>query len=262
MLSSLNLENRIIVVTGGYGHLGSALVEGFLQMNANVVVAGRSQEKFEASFSKSKHSNIDFVKIDILNSDLVLDAVNSIIKKHKRIDVWINNAHTARGKGQDTITDDDWAYTMEGVLASVHKCLKAVAPIMINQKYGKIINVSSMYGVVSPDFRLYEGEECEKYLNPPHYGAAKAGIIQLTKYYAVLLGKYNINVNAITPGPFPKKIIQDENPIFIDRLKSKNPMLSIGKPEDIQGMAVLLASDASRFITGQNFIIDGGWTIW
>jgi gluconate 5-dehydrogenase len=227
-----------------------------------VVVAGRSQDKFEASFAKLNHSKIEFVKIDVLNSDTIIRAVNKIIERHKRIDVWVNNAHAARGKGQDTMADDDWAYTMEGVLGSVHKCLKAVAPIMKNQQYGKIINVSSMYGIVSPDFRLYEDEECEKYLNPPHYGAAKAGIIQLTKYFAVLLGKYNINVNAITPGPFPKKLIQDENPVFIDRLKSKNPMLSIGKPEDIQGTAVLLASDASRFITGQNFIIDGGWTIW
>ncbi|MDA8769630.1 SDR family oxidoreductase [Schleiferiaceae bacterium] len=262
MLSSLNLENKIVVVTGGYGHLGSALVEGFLQMNAHVVVAGRSQEKFDASFAKSNHSKIEYVKIDVLNSDAIIEAVNKIIGKHKRIDVWVNNAHAARGKGQYTMADDDWAYTMEGVLGSVHKCLKAVAPIMKNQKYGKIINVSSMYGIVSPDFRLYEDEGCEKYLNPPHYGAAKAGIIQLTKYFAVLLGKYNINVNAITPGPFPKKMIQDENPVFIERLKSKNPMLSIGKPEDIQGIAVLLSSDASRFITGQNFIIDGGWTIW
>jgi len=189
-------------------------------------------------------------------------ASEDVLKKYSKIDVWVNNAHSARGNGQDTIKNEDWSYTMEGVLGSVHKCLKAVSSIMKTQKSGKIINISSMYGLVSPDFSLYEGENCEKYLNPPHYGAAKAGIIQLTKYFAVFLGKYGVNVNTIVPGPFPKEIIQQQNPEFIKRLKSKNPLDKIGCPEDIQGIAILLASDASNFITGQNYIIDGGWTIW
>jgi gluconate 5-dehydrogenase len=262
MLPNFSLKNKVVVVTGGYGHLGTALVKGYLAMDAQVIVAGRSKDKFEISFPDSNGKNIEFIKIDVLNSSDIRKAVEEIVKKHKRIDVWVNNAHTARGKGQDTMEDEDWAYTMEGVLGSVHKCLKAVAPIMKKQQNGKIINISSMYGVVSPDFRLYEGDECEKYMNPPHYGAAKAGIIQLTKYFAVLLGKYNINVNTITPGPFPKNFIQSENQEFVNRLKSRNPLFKIGKPEDLQGVAILLASDASDFITGQNFIIDGGWTIW
>src|SRR5690606_14563040 len=134
------------------------------------------------------------------------------------IDIVFNNAHFARGGSQVDMPDADWAYTMEGVLGSVHKSIKACIPIMQKQGYGKIINIASMYGHISPNFdKLYKGEDCEKYTNPPHYGAAKAGIIQLTKYYAVLLAKYGVYVNAISPGPFSKQNIQDANPVFIER---------------------------------------------
>jgi NAD(P)-dependent dehydrogenase (short-subunit alcohol dehydrogenase family) len=116
--------------------------------------------------------------------------------------------------------------------------------------------------LVSPDFRLYEGDGCEAYINPPHYGAAKAAIIQLTKYYASHLGPYNIQVNALAPGPFPNEKIQKENPEFVRRLKEKNPLNKIGKPEDLAGVIILLSSSASDFITGQTIQVDGGWTIW
>jgi gluconate 5-dehydrogenase len=152
---------------------------------------------------------------------------------------------------------------MEGVVGSVHKTIRSIIPIMKQQKSGKIINITSMYGIVSPDFEsLYKGDDCEKYTNPPHYGAAKAAIIQITKYFAVLLGKFDIQVNSISPGPFPKEIIQQENPAFITRLKKKNPLHKIGNPKDLAGVIILLSSSASNFITGQTIQVDGGWTIW
>jgi gluconate 5-dehydrogenase len=131
------------------------------------------------------------------------------------------------------------------------------------QNSGKVINISSMYGLVSPDFdSLYKGEGCEIYTNPPHYGAAKSAVLQLTRYFAALLGEYNIQVNAIVPGPFPNVAIQIANQAFIERLKSKNPLHRIGKPEDLYGVIALLSSSASDFITGQAIQVDGGWTIW
>lgn len=262
MTNIFNLEGKVIIVTGGYGHIGSVLVEGYLNMGATVIVGGRSYEKYAHRFSNQITEKIDFVTLDILNSNSIQNAVSNVLEKYGKIDVLVNNAHSARGKGQDTMADEDWSYTMEGVLGSVHKTMKAISPVMKKQGFGKIINISSMYGVVSPDFRLYEGDNCERYLNPPHYGAAKAGVIQITKYFAVLLGKYNVQVNTITPGPFPKEEIQNENKEFVQRLASRNPLNKIGRPEDLNGVSILLASSASDFITGQNLIVDGGWTVW
>ncbi len=259
MTNLFNLENKVAIVTGGYGHLGSAMVLGLSELGAKVIVAGRNKEKFDDKFSNS--TNIYFEKIDINSTDSIKECFANVNSKFGRIDIVVNNAHTAKGNSQENMTDDDWAYTLEGVLGSVHKSIREIIPYFKNQKSGKIINISSMYGVVSPDLKMYEGDNCEKYSNPPHYGAAKAAIIQLTKYYATYLGKFNINVNAVTPGPFPKEILQNDNPEFIRRLKSKNPLNKIGKPRDIAGAVVFLSSNASDFITGQNIIVDGGWTI-
>jgi NAD(P)-dependent dehydrogenase (short-subunit alcohol dehydrogenase family) len=257
-----DLSGKICIVTGGYGHLGSAMARALLESNATVIVAGRSEEKYQASFSKEERENICFNRIDIADAISINQCLEKIYDDYGSIDVLINNAHSARGQSQDNMSDEDWTYTMDGVVGSIHKSIRAVIPVMKEQRSGKIINITSMYGIVSPDFGLYQGDACEKYTNPPHYGAAKAAMIQLTKYYAVLLGRYNIQVNAISPGPFPKPFIQEENPAFINRLKKKNPLNKIGVPEDLAGTTILLSSKASDFITGQTIQVDGGWTIW
>jgi len=260
MKNLFNLENKIAIVTGGYGHLGSAMVDALNGFGAQVVVAGRSPEKFKAKFGERE--NIFFESCDILTSNAFEKLYNDVHDRFGKIDIVVNNAHSAKGRDQEQMKDEEWNATMEGVLGVIHKSIKGIIPYMKAQKFGKIINISSMYGVVAPDFRLYEGNDLEKYTNPPHYGAAKAGMIQLTKYYAVYLGKYNIQVNTISPGPFPKKSIQEESPGFINRLAERNPLGKIGKPEDLGGAVLLLSSKGSNFITGQNIIVDGGWTIW
>lgn len=257
-----DLTNKVAVVTGGYGHLGSAMTMALLDKNATVVVAGRTREKFEEKFSSVHNSRLFFRTIDISDSKSIHNRFNQIKTDFGSLDVLFNNAHYAKGNVLQGVSDEDWAYTLDGVLGSVYKCIREVMPIMVKQGNGKIINIASMYGIVSPDFSMYKGKNCEKYTNPPHYGSAKAGVIQLTKYYAVELGGKGIQVNAITPGPFPNYTVQEENPEFINRLKNKNPLNKIGKPEDLAGISILLSSSASDFITGQNFVVDGGWTIW
>lgn len=264
MKNIFSLKNKVIIVTGGYGHIGSGIVKSLINFEAKVIVAGRSKSKFEEKFQNFSRDLLFFEEFDISKSgDYFSEKFLEIKNKYGSIDVVFNNAHFARGNNQENMPDEDWEFTMNGVLASVQKSMKAIIPIMKEQQNGKIINIASMYGHISPNFdRLYKGEDCEKYTNPPHYGAAKAGVIQLTKYYAVLLGKHNINVNAISPGPFSKEQIQKDNPIFIERLKKSNPLNKLGQPEDMAGICVLLSSEASGFITGQNFAVDGGWTIW
>ncbi|MFT4848997.1 MAG: NAD(P)-dependent dehydrogenase (short-subunit alcohol dehydrogenase family), partial [Sediminicola sp.] len=121
-----------------------------------------------------------------------------------------------------------------------------------------IANVSSMYGLVAPDFDAYEN--CPQFLNPPHYGAAKAGVIQLSKYYASFLGKKGIRVNAVSPGPFPSSEVQ-KNDNFMKELSKRTLLNRIGLPHELAGVFVFLMSESSRFITGQNFVVDGGWTV-
>ena len=259
MIHNFNLESKTILITGGYGHLGKSITESLLYHGAQVFVLGRNKEKFTEAFEKNKYfdQTLFFEFCDISDSTSIKGAFLNIAAKNK-IDVLINNAIYLKGQSPEHMSDEDWSIGVEGALNSVFRTIREVLPFLKKNNSGKIINVSSMYGIVAPDFEIYEKHA--QFLNPPHYGAAKAGVIQLTRYYASYLGSDNINVNAVTPGAFPSEVIQKEKG-FIDELKKRTSLKRIGKPEDLAGAFVFLASDASDYITGQNFVIDGGWTI-
>jgi NAD(P)-dependent dehydrogenase (short-subunit alcohol dehydrogenase family) len=255
MIYTFDLTNKTVIITGGYGYLGKSIVESLAFHNAEVYVLARDENKFIEAFNNSK---IHFVECDISNSESCKIAFESVFKKTGKIDVLINNAFYSKGQSPEEMTNEDWDFGIDGSLSSVFRAIRDIIPYMKQNSEGKIINVSSMYGIVSPQFEIYENSP--EYLNPPHYGAAKAGVIQLTKYYASYLGKYNINVNSVVPGPFPSENVQN-NENFINELKKKTVLNRIGKPEDLGGVFVLLSSEASNFITGQSFVVDGGWTI-
>lgn len=253
-----SLKGKTALVTGGYGHLGTAITAGLAEAGATVFVLGRDQEKFENAFTVQQKENIRYQFCDISTTESVATALREVKEIQGQLDVLVNNAFYSQGQHPEKLSDEEWAHGVDGNLNSVYRCIREVIPYM-KEHGGRIINVSSMYGVVSPDFGIYE--ESPSSLNPPHYGAAKAGVLQLTRYFACYLGKYKITVNAVTPGPFPsEKVQQDE--AFIKKLKQKNPLGRIGKPEDLKGAFVYLASDASAYMTGQNMIVDGGWTAW
>ena len=258
--SIFSLKDKVFLVSGGYGHLGKSMALGILEAGASVWVLGRDPEKFRQAFQDGEIlENLHFMEYDLSDNESIKHAFKAISDKEGHIDGLVNNAFFSRGKGQDNMPDEDWNYGVDGTLNSVYRAIREIIPYLRANKGGKIINISSMYGVVSPDFSMYEG--CEEFTNPPHYGAAKAGVIQLTKYYAVYLGKDGVNVNCITPGPFPKPKVQ-ENSMFIERLKQKNPLGRFGEPDDLKGAVVFLSSPASDYITGQNLMVDGGWTVW
>ena len=256
MVLTFDLKDKIVLVTGGYGHLGKAITESLGYHNAIVYVLGRDKAKFDEAFQQS--ANLHFVTCDVAASDSIEQSLNDVISKEGRIDTAINNAFYSRGQSPEEMLNEDFAYCLDGTLSSVFRVIKALIPIYKKQQNGKIINVSSMYGVVAPQFEAYT--EYPEYLNPPHYGAAKAGVIQLTKYYASYLGHYNVQVNCVTPGPFPSFTVQEKSG-FVEELEKRTCLGRIGTPEDLAGAFVFLASDASNFITGQNIVIDGGWTI-
>ena len=262
MLDDLfSLRGRVSVVTGGIGHLGASICEVLAECGSVVYVVSRHvSEKNETLFRLRKNfeSQIKYAVIDIGSTESIRKCFNHIAAEQNRIDVLVNNAYFGKGGDIEGISEDDWNEGIEGSINSVFRCTKETIPIMRRSQCGSIINIASMYGIVSPNPGLYEGTE---YGNPPNYGAGKAAIIQFTKYAACHLAKYGIRVNAISPGPFPGKEVQ-KNKEFIERLAEKTPLKRIGKPHELKGIVALLASDASSYITGANFPVDGGWTAW
>lgn len=258
MIYSFDLSNKVIVITGGYGYLGVAISNSLLFHNAIVVILGKTEEKFELSFKENNRDNLSFFYCDVSSSNSLDEAFLRVIKIWGRIDVLINNAFYSIGQSPEKMSDEDWEYGIDGTLGSVFRAIRSAIPLMKHKSSGKIINVASMYGIVAPDFQVYDSSP--QFLNPPHYGAAKAAVIQLTRYYASYLGPQNINVNSVSPGPFPSFQVQSDDEDFIKALSSRTCLGRIGQPEDLGGVFVFLSSDASNYITGQNIVVDGGWT--
>lgn len=250
-----NLKDKVAIVTGGYGHLGYEMSLILKKNGAKVYAAGRNKNKFDKRFCNNE--KVRFLELDISNIDSIKKAFSKIANSEGKIDILINNAYYGATNNPEEILSSEWEKGIDGALNSVFRTIIEIIPHM-KENGGKIINISSMYGIIIPDFNIYKG--FEEFLNPPNYGTAKAGVIHLTKYYASYLAKYNINVNAISPGPFPSNEVQKDN-MFIERLISKVPLNRIGKPKDLCGVLLLLASDASDYVTGQNICVDGGWTL-
>ena len=256
MKNLFELKNTVILVTGGYGYLGKSICLGLLDHGASVVVLARDEKKYNQAFSENK--NLHFVVCDVSSTESVKKAYQEVKEKLGKIDVLVNNSFFGQGGEIDNMSDEAWSTTMDGTINSTHRCIREVLPYFRQQKRGKIINVSSMYGIVAPDFQVYE--ENKQYTNPPHYGAGKAAIVQVSKYFASLLGPEGILVNTVSPGPFPSIEVQ-KSKSFVDALSSKNALRRIGQPNELQGVFIFLASNASSYITGQNIQVDGGWTI-
>lgn len=257
-LELFSLEGKTAVVTGGCGHLGQAMVAALADAGAAVWVAGTSHEKFLRVFGQE--SDLRFVKIDIMDSSSIREAFTKVAAEAGQIDVLINNAaqYAGIGKKSEDLSDDDWVRCIEGIAGSTYKCIREVLPFM--QAGGSIVNIASMYGIVSPYLAVYE-PPCEASLIPVNYSAGKASVIQMTRYFGTYLIDRKIRVNSISPGPFPSPKVQ-ENKVFADRLREKNPTHRLGDPEDLKGAVLFLASDASKYVVGQNIQVDGGWTIW
>ena len=254
MMNTFDLAEQVVVVTGGYGHLGRSISRGLVDHGADVVVMGRSADRFAAAFPNP--GRITFVEGDVLVTESVRRAYETITERYGPITGLVNNAAAVVGQDPLGITDDEWAQTLDGVLGSAYRCLREVVEFMVPTG-GSIVNVSSMYGITVPDFRVYEGHP--EYLNPPHYGAAKAGLIHMTRYFSRLLGGQGIRVNAVSPGPFPNDHVQADE-AFVGNLAAKTALGRIGQPEDLIGAFVFLLSDASSYVTGHNLVVDGGWT--
>lgn len=258
----VSLKGKVSIVTGGAGHLGSSISEALAELGSEVIIIGQQKEKGENFVSHlKKEFNVDssFHQVD-LNSSHSIDSFFDSFEKP--VHILVNNAFTwPLVKIIEETSWENFAKTLESGITSPFYVSKIIAEKMKKLGEGSIVNVSSMYGMISPNFKIYRNQP--KMGNALGYNAVKAAIIQMTKYQAVHYAKWKIRVNCISPGPFPPPgAFSNGKEWFEDELKSMNPMHKLGEPWHLKGSIALLVSDLGAYITGQNIVIDGGWTIW
>ena len=264
MKELFSLEGKTIIITGGGGYLGSQMSRAMLDYGA--VIADISMPGTVPD-SLLNDPNFHEFACDLSDKEAHQQVFDQIGQKFGRIDALINCAAYGGGSGGvkagyvpptiESMTDDVWSRGIDGTLGVTFRSIRNVLPYM-KEHGGSIVNIESMYGVVSPDPRIY-GESGAN--SPPTYGAGKGGVVQLTRYAAAHLAKYKIRVNGVVPGPFPNPPTQAKTE-FAALLASKTMMGRFGDPREIVGAIILLVSDASSFMTGSRITVDGGWTAW
>lgn len=258
----MSMKGRVALVIGGGGLLGGEISFTLAELGAQVIVASRNLKKcqtFVETLNSVHPGDHRAMTIDITNGASIRQLLaDTAALTGGELDVLVNSGWSGRKNTFESISDEDWNLDIEVCLNGVFRTIKAAVPLLAKRR-GNIVSIASMYGHVAPDYRMYDSE---RFANPPSYGAAKAGVIQLTKYLASFLSPQGIRANCISPGPFPFESTQQANPDFIARLQAKNPLNRIGSPPDLKGAAALLCTDAGSYITGQNICVDGGWAVW
>ena len=257
-----SLKGKTAVVTGGAGYLGTAISETLAELGANLILASRDKSKCDKKceeIMQFAHGSVRAfaLELDLLDKESIAAFFPKVHEHFGTVDILVNNAWSGNKNSWESITDRDWEYDINMSLNSVFRLTKAAFEDLKRSR-GVILNIASMYGHIGPDYRIYDGKE---FANPPSYGAAKAGVLQFTRYLASFLSPHGIRVNALSPGAFPHPPTQ-KHEAFMQKLGSKNPMNRIGQPDELKGAVALLCSNAGSYITGQNLCVDGGWAIW
>lgn len=241
------LKDKVIVVTGGSGLIGKEIVsnirtKGGIAINADINV--------ETNLSNG------MLMFDITDNSSIYKGIEDVVEYYGRIDGLVNNAYPRTkdwGAKFENVDPNSWRKNVDMQLNSYFVVSQKVLEQMAFQKFGSIINIASIYGVVGNDFTLYE-----EYggTSPAAYSAIKGGLINFTRYLASYYGRKSIRVNCVSPGG----IFDNQHPSFVSRYEAKVPMGRLGKPDDIAPAVSFLLSDEAKYITGQNLIVDGGWT--
>lgn len=251
-LDVFKLNGKVALVTGGNRGLGCAMSSALAEAGADVVLTSRDREKAQSratAIAQSTGRRTLGLEVDVTDQDQVENMVQTVIEQFGRIDILINNAGINIRKPIDEFDEESWDLVQNTNMKAPFLCTRAVAKHMKNQHYGRIINVSSMLGIIALPER---GAYC----------SSKGGLIQFTKVVALELAPFNITVNALCPGPFATEI---NTQVFNDPEASRFFLSRIalnrwGQPEELGGAAVFLASEASSFMTGSSLVIDGGYT--
>ncbi len=258
-----DLKEKVAIVTGGAGYLGTAISEALAEAGAHVVIASRNVENCKASARKlsQNYAKAIGLKLDINSEESIFELVEEVTSKFGRLDILFNNAISGKSrKDLEQMSVEEFESTLHGGLTSYFCMIKACVPHIRKIGKGSIVNIASMYGFIAPHFEVYRDKD--EYFSPVNYHACKGGVIQMTRYMASYFAKDNIRINAISPGCFSKPQFIQKDAWFAEEMKQQNPMNRIGRSWELKGAALFLASDASSYTTGHNLVVDGGWTIW
>ena len=257
-----NLEGKSVLITGAAGQIGRELCIGFFQCGAKVFAADLDINKMEEKLghlNKSSNLEIFLFEMDICKQNSVNKTFDNIFSESGGLDILINNAGVNTFEPFAERSEESFDFVMDVNMKGTFFCIqKYVDELIKRNSKGVIINIASFYGVISPDLRIYT--DCGR-MNSEVYGATKAGVIQMTRYFAANLANYGIRVNCISPGG----IFNPEEPQgkdFVKNYSSRCPMGRMAKTEEMIGGILYLSSDAASYTTGHNMIIDGGMSCW
>jgi len=247
LFKKMILKNKVIIVTGGSGLIGKEIIydikkKGGIAINGDIEI--------ETNLDKG------ILNMDITDDKSIQIGIDLVMEKFKKIDGWVNNAYPRTkdwGVKFEDINPESWRKNLDMQLNSYFVCCQKVLKIMDIQKNGVIINIASIYGVVGNDFSLYEDFNGT---SPAAYSAIKGGLINFTRYLASYFGKKGIRVNCVSPGG----VLDNQPNSFINKYSAKVPLGRLADPKDIAPSVSFLLSDEASYITGQNLIVDGGWT--
>ena len=272
--SLFSLEGKTALLTGATGFLGRTMARAMLDNGARLIALGRSErlaplaEGWAAEFGPGR---VYPCRVDMYDLDALGRALEEIIEREPAIDVLVNNAHelgprtgfnTPEGR-LESAGVEQWMRNLTGGVYWAALTTQKVGGAMKSRGSGSIINISTMYARVAPSPRLYAGTS---FANPPGYSASKAALLALTRYTASFWGPYGVRANAILPGPFSNTEEAGPNSVggsdpFLERLKERTCVGRTGRPHELAGALLFLASDASSYVTGHELVVDGGWTV-
>lgn len=257
------LHGRTAVITGGAGHLGRAMAKALLEAGCGVILVDKFAESLDsarADLAKFGFDNVFTHVTDLENEEARVAAASSILTTQE-VDILINNAGFVGDSALQGWTTkfaeqslETWRRAIEVNLTAPFHLTQLFSDSLARNGKGSVINISSIYGLLGPNMTLYEGTSMG---NPAAYAASKGGLLQLTRWLATTLAP-DIRVNSITPGG----IERGQPDSFVDRYVSLTPMARMGNEVDFVGPLLLLASDQSSWMTGQNIVVDGGWSAW
>ena len=255
------LKDRVVVITGGAGLIGQEFVKAVVEHNGIAIIADINEEignKVKDELSKELNTeNIDFVKLDITSKESLQECISYLDKKYGKIDALVNNAYPRNknyGKHFFDVEYDDFVENVGLNLGGYFTTSQQFSQYFKTQGYGNIINISSIYGIVAPKFEIYEDT---KMTTPVEYAAIKSGLIHLTKYMAKYFKEMNIRVNTLSPGG----IIDNQPEPFLAKYKEQCLNKGMLDKSDLKGTLVYLLSDMSKYVNGQNIVIDDGFSL-